>query len=549
MKIKERFKSFFAPKNKNKPFYAAVITAIIVMDSVFLYQFISSAKAQMQSEFVNAAENVDYVFRSSFDSATQIATSLCMNDELDEFLETEYTDERDYYDEYRSVIEKGHLVKMSSLNNTTMEIYANNETLINGGGVYRMSLIEDKDWFKEFEESGEDALLIFLYDKESRRPTLSARKLYYLRWMDYHPGSKYKKLCKIEINYKNLCTNIEKSLYDVCVYLCQGDRIVVSSEGGNNLMDDFPEVDYGNVNYRQDVSFYGNDFSIVVPKNINYSTGMIRKNTAYLSVFLILNLIMSIIFVKLGNMLQEGKIKEQEMDIARQNAELLALHSQNNPHFLFNALESIRMYSLLQGEDEIAEMIENLAIIERKNADWNEDETTVCDEMVFVEAYLMLQQYRFGNRLSYEIDVEEEYKNVRIPRLTIVTFVENACVHGIEGKSSPGWIFVSVKKSGEYMLIEVEDTGGGMSEEELSTLKDKMDNASLDKLKTKGRIGIVNACLRLKMFSDNSVRFEVDSEKGIGTTVSVYIPLTLLKDSMAESEDVVTDTHEDKGEE
>ena len=90
MNIKERFKSFFAPKNKNKPFYAAVITAIIVMDSVFLYQFISSSKAQMQSEFVNAAENVDYVFRSSFDSATQIATSLCMNDELDEFLEDAY---------------------------------------------------------------------------------------------------------------------------------------------------------------------------------------------------------------------------------------------------------------------------------------------------------------------------------------------------------------------------------------------------------------------------------------------------------------------------
>ncbi|MBR6159715.1 MAG: hypothetical protein IKQ40_05380 [Lachnospiraceae bacterium] len=111
-----------------------------------------------------------------------------------------------------------------------------------------------------------------------------------------------------------------------------------------------------------------------------------------------------------------------------------------------------------------------------------------------------------------------------IPRLTIVTFVENACVHGIEGKSSPGWIFVRVYRSDGDMVIEIEDTGEGLSDEAVAGLRDKMENASIDALKQKGRIGIVNACLRLKIATDNNVSFMIESEKSIGTTITVRIP-------------------------
>ena len=61
-----------------------------------------------------------------------------------------------------------------------------------------------------------------------------------------------------------------------------------------------------------------------------------------------------------------------------------------------------------------------------------------------MKAYLALQKYRFGERLNYDIEVDRECENFKIPKLTIVTFVENACVHGIESKSSPGWIFVRI---------------------------------------------------------------------------------------------------------
>ena len=115
------------------------------------------------------------------------------------------------------------------------------------------------------------------------------------------------------------------------------------------------------------------------------------------------------------------RLKEQKMDIARQNAELMALYSQINPHFLFNALESIRMHSILKKEEETANMIQKLAIMVRQNVDWSSDSNTIKRELAFVEAYLSLQKYRFGERLSYQINAQEDCQNILVPKLTITT--------------------------------------------------------------------------------------------------------------------------------
>ena len=225
----------------------------------------------------------------------------------------------------------------------------------------------------------------------------------------------------------------------------------------------------------------------------------------------------------------KDRLKEQEMDIARQNAELLALHSQINPHFLFNALESIRMHSIIKQEYETADMVEKLAVMERQNVDWGTDFVEIRREMEFVEAYLGLQKYRFGDRLSYELDVEEDCANIRIPKLTVVTFVENACVHGIESKTTPGWIFVRIYQEEDELCIEVEDTGDGMDEPLLEELQEKMQNPSIDRLREPGHVGILNACLRLKMMTGGEVSFELESEKGVGTMVSIHISMEALK--------------------
>lgn len=226
----------------------------------------------------------------------------------------------------------------------------------------------------------------------------------------------------------------------------------------------------------------------------------------------------------LVNIVYKNRILEQEMTVARQKAELLALRSQINPHFLFNALESIRMHSVIRKEKITAEMVEKLAVMQRQYVDWGEDLIEVGKEMEIVKNYMDLQQYRFGKRLSYRLDVETECQHQKIPKLTIVTFAENACVHGIEKKTAPGWIFITVYRENEEMCIEVEDTGEGMTEKEFDSMRRKMKNASIELLENEKGVGIINACLRLKMMSHDRVQFELNGEEGTGVSVLIRLP-------------------------
>ena len=221
----------------------------------------------------------------------------------------------------------------------------------------------------------------------------------------------------------------------------------------------------------------------------------------------------------------KNKLKEQEILVGRKNAELLALQSQINPHFLFNALESIRMRSILKKEEETADMVEKLAIMQRQYVDWGNDSVRIEQELEFVKAYLSLQKYRFGERLNYSIEVEDECMGLQIPKLTVVTFVENACVHGIESKASPGWIFVRIYQKKEELWIEIEDTGSGMEAEQIRKLEEDMQNVDIEMLKNKKSVGMLNACLRLKMCSENTAQFSLEGEEGAGTWVTIRIPV------------------------
>ena len=225
----------------------------------------------------------------------------------------------------------------------------------------------------------------------------------------------------------------------------------------------------------------------------------------------------------------EDRLERQEMDIERQQAELEALHSQINPHFLFNVLESIRMHSIIKQEHETARMIERLAILERQNVDWSNDYIRIKEEIKFVEAYLDLQKYRFGDRLNYQISLKNGCENYFIPKLTLATFVENACVHGAENKAGTCFIYVRIYEQADMLYLEVEDTGKGIDEEAVEALNNRLKNCTIDDLRNGKHVGMINACLRLKMTSSDRAQFLVESEKGIGTTILISIPLDTLR--------------------
>lgn len=555
-----------------------VLLPLVVTDSIVLYIVVNDERTKQQHAMENEANAIQYGLTNSIDYAEATAKQIYMNEYIERYLNHEYADALAYVEAYQDFVKTTLFKGGAGMDNTIITMYADNPTIVNGGEFSQLSLIENTKWYQIFEESGRDELLYFYYDNEKSPAVEPKRKILFLKKLDFFSGKRCDKFLKIELDYSNMARGLVKMGYEYPVYVCQGDRVLLANDGHSSINQDFEQFSMeSKAGVCKEMSLYGSDLQIYVLKPKTDVFQNLWMNMPLIALLILTNAILpwqlmrqlnrsltvrieqlSQVFDKvdaeelsrideingndeIGRLMEnynrmaertndliqtvyKDRIREQEMDIARQSAELLALHSQINPHFLFNALESIRMHCILRNESETAEMVEKLAIMERQNVDWATDTVEIGKEMEFVEAYLGLQKYRFGERLSYELDVDEECENIRIPKLTVVTFVENACIHGIENKTTQGWIFVRIYIENRELCIEIEDTGSGMEEDEQQRLLDTMQNASIERLREKGRVGMVNACLRLKMVTENRARFVLESEKGVGTMVQIRIP-------------------------
>lgn len=559
-----------------------VLLPLVVADSIVLYIVMNDQNTKQQHAMENEANAIQYSLTNNIDYAAAAAKQIYMNEYIERYLNRQYGDALAYVEAYQDFIKTTLFKGGAGMDNMIITMYADNPTIVNGSEFSQLSAIENTNWYRTFEELGCDELVYFYYDNEKSPVVESKRKIMFLKKLDFFSGNRCDKFLKIELDYSNMVRGLVKLGYEFPVYVCHGDRVLLANDGHNSINQDFEQFTLKQkTGVCKEISLYGSSLQIYIIKPETDVLGNIWDNMPLIGLLVFTNAVLPGILMRelncsltvrieqlsqvfdkvedeqlsrideisgndeIGRLMEnynrmaartneliqtvyKDRIREQEMNIARQNAELLALHSQINPHFLFNALESIRMHCVLHDEHEIAEMVEKLAVMERQNVDWATDILEIGKEMEFVEAYLGLQKYRFGDRLSYELDVEEDCREIMIPKLTVVTFVENACIHGIESKTAQGWIFVRIYKkktqSGIKLCIEVEDTGSGMEEEERQRLLEMMQNASIDRLKEKGRVGMVNACLRLKMMSDNNVRFTLDSERGIGTMVQIQLP-------------------------
>ncbi len=557
-------------------YYFCVLGPILLTDAVILLSLVRAERSEQGRQMADVASAVQYNVTNFTETPAVIARTIYLDSSIREFLETDFESPAEYYKGYRRITNQSVLSGITQIDNSVVTVYADNEGIVNGGGFIRVSDVREEEWFKKYAGSPLDTQLIIYYDRDAK-----ARVISLLRNLGWFAGDgKTKMFVKIDLNYSSLVSDTINMKYDFPVYICAGYTTIISGEGPNNQGDRFTTFTRAReVGLEEEFDLYGETLTVRVLRRTNSVLAFLRDNALIVTLLLLFNIIspqfvMNLVeysinsrLFRLGDVFNKvdseelitipgdngrdeigglmdnynrmavrmnglidqvyrNRLREQEMDIARQNAELLALQSQINPHFLFNALESIRMHSILKSEHETADMVEKLAIMERQNVDWSTDTNTVRRELEFVEAYLGLQKYRFGERLNYRIELEPGCEDILVPKLTVTTFVENACVHGIESKTSPGWIFVRVNTEGEDLCVEVEDTGGGMDEEETRALEERMRSASIDMLRGKGRVGVVNACLRIRMMTDGAAKFELESEKGIGTVFTVRIPMS-----------------------
>lgn len=558
-------------------FLFCVILPLITIDGIIINNILREEKIESLREAEKVADTIVNYGEDIINTCHNIATSVDQNYRVGEILGQTYETTFDYYDNYHKMSENYFFQTLTRFNNMKVKLYTSNDTVVSGGYVGRTSDIDDTEWFNDFINSGDKYTFRCDFDTSSG-VTESKRRIFYFGKLSFK-NCPFDTFIRIDLNYSTVSSEITRLCNLESVYICADDEMIFSSEGYNNLNTPYPKFEKNNENYYvRDVTNLGNITQIAVKIKSATSLKYLFDNKIIIVLLLAISLLLpafvlykinnSIVYRikkldqvfgkrendelvrvdnpegsdELGNLMfnynkmvdqvnnlikivYKERLKEQEMSIARQKAELLALHSQINPHFMFNALESIRMHSLIKGEIETAEMVEKLALMERQYVNWDSDMISIEQEVSAVEAYLLLQKYRFGDKLKYEISIEESCKKRLIPKLTVVTFVENACVHGMENKTSECFVYLRVYNKNNDFIIEVEDTGNGIDDERLNEIREKAKTINIEDLKSDKHIGIYNALLRLKMTMGDKYRFDIESEEGIGTLIQIIFPM------------------------
>jgi two-component system sensor histidine kinase YesM len=217
----------------------------------------------------------------------------------------------------------------------------------------------------------------------------------------------------------------------------------------------------------------------------------------------------------------EAKLEQSRIKLEKKEAELNALQSQMNPHFLYNTLESIRMRSVEKGEKETAEMIKRLTRSFQRMSRFRQEWVNVAEEVRFIKDFLSIQQYRFGPEFQYTMEVHPAILEWKIPKLVIQPFVENACLHGIEGADHVGKVEIILRPTGKKLYCMVKDNGIGMAADKLHRLW--TDIKAEEPQET--NIAIRNIYQRLRLYYGEDFRLRIDSAEGQGTTITLVIPV------------------------
>ena len=227
--------------------------------------------------------------------------------------------------------------------------------------------------------------------------------------------------------------------------------------------------------------------------------------------------------------------KNYVSELNEKTARLIALEAQLNPHFLYNTLQAINSEAITSGNGKIYSMVNALASMLRYSI---KDGVYVKleQELKYVSDYLFLQESRFDERLIYHFSIDSATENLFIPKISILTLIENSIIHGMDGDITSIEINVSAELLDDFLVISVEDNGCGMSTERLIELQYSLQNTNLSEDSQFG-IGLANLSSRLQLLYNGLANLKVDSVQNEKTIVILKIPVEYTKVISVKSEE------------
>jgi two-component system sensor histidine kinase YesM len=556
-------------------YICSVFIPIVLTNIIFYNVTTNNIKNQKTHDANIALEQLQGELRAVIDEAAGISYLYYIDPLLNQLLDHNYDSQIEYVEAFNNIRSVFNKSEQAYKTTSSTIIYTDNPTVLSSGPIMPLTDIEKKtDWYREFMKTKVSYPLLIQSDD-----TFSL-----IQRLNYTQGNGYNNLIKIDLNMTTVKQLFALSGFEGSIYFLKPDGTIRYSND-NELDWRFQEIKldrltkpkntisfdkmYMNNNYLNNWSLHG----VINEKSFLHD---VRKSGAFVIYLALINFVLPSLIIaalsrsihvrlvkivkhmkkvknqhfetiplddsrdeigqltgefnrmteRIDNLITDvylADIQKKDLEIRQRQAQLHALHSQINPHFLFNSLETIRMRSLMKGETETAKTIHYMAKIFRKSISWKRSWVSIREEIELTECFLEIQKYRFGDKLQYQLTIEDAVYDQMIPKMTFLPFVENASIHGIEGSPGIGFIQIHIGITGDKLMFRLSDNGIGMSETKLSELLNylRMDDSIGD------NVGMKNVYTRLKLCYKDSFEFDIRSEEGHGTIVELRLPLDM----------------------
>lgn len=559
-------------------YFVSVFIPIVLTNIIFYYVTTENVKTQKKRDLSLAVEQMANEFSKGIDSAVGVSNTLYADNILYSFLEKRYETLADFVHAYNTDFRDINRYVPIYSSVRSISVYTDNETVIYAGGIYPIDHeVKASYWYKITNINRRSFPVV----TRTRGDSGKLDTFNVIRELNYYNRNITQKILKIEINTAFIDRSFNNVTFPGDVYLVNEDGEIeyttnsdipwferryqfdsVSIPNDTVVFED--QYNSRHLNKWKVIGVVSENALVVEVRNsLNFILYLAIGNFVLPSLFIIFissslhmrlsrivrhmrkvedqnfDLIDDIIyqdeigeltsaFNRMSKKIKElindvyiARIQKKDLELQRKQAQISALQSQINPHFLFNVLETIRMRSILKKEDETAKIIQNMAKLLRTSITWSKEWVTVREEIQLIQSFLEIQQYRFGDKLQYEFDVDESSLDCTIPSMSLIPFVENANIHGIERLKEKGKIAIKIRHSDKRLKCLIQDNGVGIEKEKLEQLYRSLEDNEL----VGENIGIKNVYYRLKMHYNDQFEFQIKSSKGKGTLVIVSMPI------------------------
>lgn len=227
---------------------------------------------------------------------------------------------------------------------------------------------------------------------------------------------------------------------------------------------------------------------------------------------------------KMLDRIQELMDENMKRQMLVKNSEIRALQNQINAHFIYNVLESIKMMAEIDEKYEISDAITALGKLLRYSMRWVSGNVKLEEELEYIKSYMVLINLRYDYEIILALNLPEELLSQEIPKMSLQPIVENAILHGIEPLSEDSTIYIKGWIENDDCIIEISDTGQGMTDAQVRALEDKINGAVEESGGNGHGIGLKNVQDRIHMSFGGNYGIRIASKYGCYTKIAIRLP-------------------------